>query len=369
MEEQQKNNRIAFVINSLKSRNGASVFLVNLLLSLSNQGFSDFILISLYDEIDDSLMALIKQNNIEIIFCHKRKRIDFAASKLFKNILLSFRPAIINIHLSVLPTYFLAFLFNLKKKKWHIVKTYHSIPGKDLDKVSLILEKYYANKGAISFIGISESITNLSRDMYPSSRVVTISNGIPTPPINHYDYKKEYDFIIVASLEPVKNHELLFDAFELFLKKHNHSRLLVVGDGSLMEKYKKRILLANLQNNVVFTGAVDNVYYWLSKSMIFVLSSIREGNPISILEAVSMHMPIIAPNIGGIPDVIVSGINGLLFEPNDLKGLLDAMTKMKDIEQLRLEIIKNNKELSKEISIATTAKKYLDYFDSIKRDN
>ncbi len=353
--------KAAFVVNSLKSRNGADVFLVDLVTAFAMNGKINFILVCLYDEIDESFIKILKEHNVKVYFCHKKRKIDLKCSREFKKIINNFSPNIINTHLSVLPTYFLAFGF--LKRQWRIVKTYHSVPGHDLKKINVVLEKIYLKKKMLFFIGISDEISKKSLLMFPKATIRTIENGIFLPQQNElHEAKREYDFIIVASLEPIKNHYLLLNAFRKFLQKYPFSKLVIVGGGSKEREYKVFVSNNSMENNVVFTGPVDDVFEYLNKSKIFVLSSLQEGNPISILEAVSVGLPIIAPRVGGIPNVIKNEINGLLFNLNDEIGLLNAMTILYENDVLKRTISINNKIYAKDFSIEKTANEYFDYF-------
>ena len=353
--------KIAFVINSLKSRNGADVFLMNLLTSFSKDKETEFILITLYDLVDDSFKKQIVENNIPIYYCHKKGKIDIASSFRFKKIIKDFNPDIINMHLSVLVNYRIA--FGYRKRKWALVKTYHSIPGQDLNKINIYLEKKYYRKNMLSFIGISSSITEMSQKIFPNAKIATIFNGIPLREKLDVNKDMEYDFVIVASLEPVKNHLLLFNAIKALTLKYPNIKLAVVGDGSKREEYTHFVENENLNNNIFFLGSVSDPGVVLEKSCCFVLSSTREGNPISVLEAMSYGLPIIAPNVGGIPDIVTDNENGYLFETNNVQDLIGKMTSILE-NKTNLELFSNkNLERIKAFSIDKTKDEYKKFFN------
>lgn len=364
--ELNKKIKIAFIINSLKSRNGADVFLINLLTSFKKNKNISFILVSLYDYVDTSLKKQIDENNIDLFLCHKKSKIDFGSSLRLKKILNDFSPDIINMHLSVLVNYRIA--FGYKRKNWKLVKTYHSIPGKDLNRTNLYLEKQYCKRDLLSFIGISESISKMSLEIFPHSCTKTIVNGIQLPSSIIKQGAFEYDFIIVASLEEVKNHMLLFRSFEHVVAKHPNAKLAVVGAGTKMEEYKEYVSENHLSNNILFFGQVDDVPYYLKKSKVFVLSSSREGNPISVLEALSYGLPIVAPKVGGIPDIIDDKINGLLFTPGDERELNSCLNEMIEDSDLCALFSKNNIVRSKEYSIDKTRDEYIEFFAELLND-
>jgi glycosyltransferase involved in cell wall biosynthesis len=246
------------------------------------------------------------------------------------------------------------------------VKTYHSIPGKDLNNINLLLEKQYAKKQMLSFIGISKTITQISLELFPNSKIQTIENGIPLPKEPSITRKPViYDFVIVASLEPVKNHMLLFHAFQRYVCFYKDAILAVVGSGSRENVYRKYVADNNLSNNVIFFGEIDDVSIALSKSRVFILSSTQEGNPISILEALSLGLPIIAPRVGGIPDIVKEDANGLLFESKNENELLNCMLKLSSSHQLYDTISATNIRYSKRFSIKKTMNSYVRFFDNL----
>ena len=354
--------KIVEIISSFKSRGGAEVFLSSLCCQFKHNNDIDLYVISLYDLIDDSFKSCFTSNGIEVLTCSKKNGFDVRASKKLRKIINDINPDIIHIHLTCLVSYFMAFRF--KKTKWKLVETFHSIPGKDADFITSFLRKQYIKRNQIFFVGISDKITNVSREIYKSIKCKTIFNGIDLPKTIERT-KKEFDFIIVASLTPVKNHMLLFKSFKTIVSKYNNASLLCVGGGPLFEEYCSFIKKENLGKNILMVGPKENVYPYLEQSYYFVLSSLREGNPISILEAMSFGLPIIAPNVGGIPDIVVNNVNGFLFDVGDEKKLTDIMLFCLQNKSSNLSIKKNNIERVKQYSIELCSNKYYDFFNHL----
>ena len=156
---------------------------------------------------------------VEVAKVLDKKSVDFKSFKTFKSIVSQFNPNIINFHLSFYLTYFMSFGF--KKRQWKLVKTYHSVPSV-MTKLDKVFEKLYLKKRILSLIGISKIISEQIKEIHGGKcDPFTIYNGIEICPIRNY--AKDFDFIIVASMTPVKNHKLLFDAFSEFIKKYPDS--------------------------------------------------------------------------------------------------------------------------------------------------
>ncbi len=154
-------------------------------------------------------------------------------------------------------------------------------------------------------------------------RVRVILNGIdvqrfrPSPPNRQLQQElgiRETDRVIgiVARLVPVKNHEVLFSSFAMLCSMRPNLRLLVVGDGPLRRELEKRAQALGISNRVVFAGNQRDIPGYLSLMDVFVLSSISEGLPLTLLEAMAAGIPVVCTRVGGIPEVIRHGVNGLL---------------------------------------------------------
>ena len=352
--------KICEIIPDLEKRAGAEVFFHSLVKKLASDSSLQIIVILIWDLIDESFIDLINNPRIKFYCCNKHKTgISFKSVRYFKKILNLEKPDVIHTHRSVTLTYFLAFGF--KKKRWRYFHTVHNIASKEAKKYEVTLRRLYLKKGIINHIGISDIVSNTIEEVYGLLPVATIYNGIE---IIKYDYaeEKQYDFICVARFSKQKNHALLIEAFNSYLKKHPDSKLLLVGDGELIEECKDQVRKLQISKNIIFLGHTESAVNLMNKSKCFVLSSIYEGNPISILEAMSVGIPIIAPSVGGIPDVIKNGRNGLLFEPNNVGQLLYSMFRITDDKALNKRIIGNNLNDIKRYSISSCAKEYIGVF-------
>lgn len=130
----------------------------------------------------------------------------------------------------------------------------------------------------------------------------------------------------VSSLTPHKGHKYLFQAAPMILGVCAHTKFLIVGDGILREKLEEQIKNLNLASAVIFTGTKKNIPEILSAMDIFVLPSCsREGLGISIIEAMAVEKPVVASDIGGIPEVVKNGETGFLVPPRNPEALAQAI--------------------------------------------
>jgi glycosyltransferase involved in cell wall biosynthesis len=129
----------------------------------------------------------------------------------------------------------------------------------------------------------------------------------------------------IARLVPVKNQLLLLEAFALVVAAIGEARLLIAGDGPLRDALLMRIEELGLTNNVRLIGISDAVETWLPAMDAFVLPSLAEGTSMSVLEAMSCGVCVIASAVGGTPAMLAGGAAGRLVPVNDVQALSSAI--------------------------------------------
>ena len=258
--------KIIQVINSLRYRGGAQVFLYDLVNELKKCGH-EVLVIALYGNIDPSF------NDLNVKTMNKRKKIDFKASRRLKKTILNFEPDVVHFHLSCLPSYFHG--FGYKKQKFILMETMHSIPNTTMNFYSRYLRKQFIKKDLLTLVAITKTLGEFATNLY-KKEITYINNGFKRiTSLN--EVEKKYDLIIVANMDSNKNHILLFQAINELKNDNLSLTLLCIGGGELLEKNKELIDKMGLSKQVFFMGPVVDVYTYLIKSKIFVLSSLREG--------------------------------------------------------------------------------------------
>ena len=132
-------------------------------------------------------------------------------------------------------------------------------------------------------------------------------------------------FGIVARLSEEKGHDYLLKAFAKVHNDDPDARLLVIGDGPLLDSTKLLSKSLNLDDVVIFTGLQRNIPEYLSILDVFVLSSTRESFPLAAREAMAAGKSVIAPRIGGCGEVVADGETGFLFESRNIDDLAEKM--------------------------------------------
>jgi glycosyltransferase involved in cell wall biosynthesis len=133
---------------------------------------------------------------------------------------------------------------------------------------------------------------------------------------------------VVARLEPEKGHPTLLEAWPLVLRSVPDAYLLVVGEGDEREALERQVSALGIASRVVFTGRRDDVPAVTAALDVAVLPSYREAQGLTILEAMALGRPVVASNVGGIPEMIDNGVSGLLVPPHDTGALAAAITRV-----------------------------------------
>lgn len=132
---------------------------------------------------------------------------------------------------------------------------------------------------------------------------------------------------VVARLEPEKGHRFLIDAMPRILEDAPDAWLAIVGEGSEADALRAQAasLDGRASERIVFTGRRDDVSALTADLAVAALPSLREAQGISILEAMARRRPVVASAVGGIPEVITNGVDGLLVPPADPAALAGAI--------------------------------------------
>jgi glycosyltransferase involved in cell wall biosynthesis len=138
-------------------------------------------------------------------------------------------------------------------------------------------------------------------------------------------------------LVPEKGLDLLLQAWAEVVKLEPSALLLIVGDGDQRDALVKQAAQLGLNQHVRFTGPVEDTTPYLQASDVYVQSSFTEGLPIAMLEAMACALPILATSVGGVPDIIHTGDNGIVIPPHDVDSLQKRLIELICDEKLRVQ--------------------------------
>lgn len=170
--------------------------------------------------------------------------------------------------------------------------------------------------------------------------------------------------LTVASLTPVKNHLGLLEAIAQLPAVETASvHFLFLGEGPLRAELEATIQRLGIGNKVTIAGASDRIPEYLQAADFFILPSHLEGMSNAILEAMASGLPVIAQNVGGNTELILSGITGLLCQPGNSKHLTDAILQLIQNQNLRMQMgLAAREQALSQFSISAMISNYSEFY-------
>ena len=315
------------------------------------------------------LASLLEEKGVEVIELNKRKGVDISLIFRFADELKKRKIDVVHSH-NPGPAFYGGLAARLSGisvivYSKHGIKLGARLRDKFLESFSFMLQDY--------IVAVSEKAFGfmIDKEKAPAKKMLLIENGIDLNQFKTGDVKKEtvlsehglprleYIIGIIARLDRLKDIPTLISAFGMLSKGRPDASLVVVGDGEERNALEKLVKETGLTGKVFFLGTQTRIPELLSIFSLFVLSSITESSPISLLEAMAAGLPIVATNVGGNAELVKDGYNGFIVEPKDIIGMRDAMLKIiedKDLAKRMGEV--NRKTAFSKYGIENTIKKY-----------
>ena len=166
---------------------------------------------------------------------------------------------------------------------------------------------------------------------------------VPTP---SEDVSRPFTILSVGRLVPAKGQHQLIDAVARLAGQGRRVRLRLVGAGPDEASLREQVSRLEQPGVVVFEGAVnqDGIRALYATADVFCISSFAEGIPVVLMEAMAMEIPCVTTQIAGVPEMIRTGMDGLLVAPSDLDGLTEALARLMDDGALRERLGRSGRE-------------------------
>ena len=235
-------------------------------------------------------------------------------------------------------------------------------------------------QGACSlFVPISEAVAqaSMAREKYPRHKMVVIHNGTEIHLFDRNKYKKtdrqklglpanKIIITTLATLIKVKGHDFYLDAISKYLREFDNVHFVWIGQGPLQSKLEEQIKSAGITEKITVLGFVEDVRPLLACSDIFVLPSRAEGMPRAMMEAMSMSLPCVATNVGGIAEVIEDGVSGLLAEFGDVETFGRNIISLVNDKALRNHMgLAARNRIKNSFDMELIAKKHIKLFEMV----
>ncbi len=369
--------KMMYVLTGLHT-GGAETLLRDLLRKLDRERFEP-IIVSIVPV--GKIGKEIKQAGDKVVTLNIKKKWNFLLMFWsFLSLIKREKPQIIHAHL--FHAIFLTRLVKLFNKKIKIISTIHNenIGGRSREVILRIT-------GGLSNVTntISQRVSQImiNKKAVKKNKIITIFNGIDPEkfypdPEKGQEIKKELNIednspvlISVGRLTRAKGFFYLIKVVKKLRDKYLDIVLLVLGEGEEREKLEKQVRDLGLENNVFLLGNKSNVNDYLNTADIFVSSSLWEGLPTVILEAMACQLPVVATDVGGTREMVKEACSGFLIEPENpqvlsdkIDRLLSSPQKEKMGEQGR-EVVKG--EFSLETMVDNYQKLYLNLCKKVKK--
>lgn len=217
--------------------------------------------------------------------------------------------------------------------------------------------------------------TAQAQEMYPKitqRKSVVIHNAISNPLLKNIDLSKinkTKTITTMGRLERQKDYETMIKACIPVFKQYPDYKLMIYGEGSKQDSLTKLIKDNNLEKNVFLEGNKQDAIKYVASSEIFLLTSLYEGMPNALIEAMALGIPVISTDCKmGPGELIVDGMNGFLVPVGDVSSISNRILELLKDAKLRKKISNNCLKIRESHSIDKIYGMYLNYFMKVKGD-
>mgnify|MGYP004529541733 CR=1 FL=1 len=261
-------------------------------------------------------------------------KIAFTIKRIFSILIFSIssilylRPKVIDIVHIHSPMYTLIAIWGkLSGKKIYI--TFH---GEDFNRIRNSRIYKYSSSLYDGVFAISPTMIDRLKEIHSGTNVQLVGNGIEEE-FQNFEGERKKQIIFVGSFKPVKAHQMLIDGFELFHKQKENYKLILVGEGPLLNEMKDYVDSKGLTSNIDFLGQknMKQLVELYNESELFALNSFSEGFPKVILEALACGCRIVSTKVGSVPEIMGRDYP-YFIENHSPKGIHDALLKAANAE-------------------------------------
>jgi len=318
-----------------------------------------YTVVSLYARSDTDNEAELQTAGVDVRFLNKHSGIDVSVVLRLQRLIRIWRPDIVHSHLYAAKYAIVAAA--LAGLRTPVVHTCHNLASRELSAADRAVQRLALRTSRVVVVGVSESVSKSLKDTYGLDTVPTILNGIE---LGRFDSSARprggsgFVYCAVGRFELQKGHEYLIRAFAKVHEQLPASTLLLAGNGSLLEHSRQLAEGLHLGSSVVFLGLVTDVPALLARSDVFVLPSLWEGLSLALVEAQASGLPAVVCAVGGNPEVVRAGLDGLLVPPANVDELAAAMLTLGRNSDLRQQMGQAARDGSRRFDVATMRAAY-----------
>lgn len=334
------NKRILFVLNS--SCGGAERVTLLYAKILKQNGFDCKLVILHHSNSDDFPMKVFMQQDLP--WCLIKGKARFVPLRLLQEIK-KFSPDVV--FGSIVPISILLLLYKFFRLNSSCVVIRMNTTPLRIPQVQSLFAKFLFRTAKV-IISQTDEMKGELHKFYNLSlhSIITINNPIDKILINKKIKdispldKYFYNYVAIGRVHPIKGYDILIRAFAKVVNVKKNVRLYIVGgvsDTSYLRYLIDLVHSLSIANNVFFEGFQPNPYKYLYNADAFVLSSIKEGLPNVLLEALYLGIPVVSTRcVPFVEKIIILGENGFLVNPGDVDQLFLSMVKVQELGKNKL---------------------------------
>lgn len=325
---------------------GPEKTVINECLALAERGW-ECTLINIWEEEDIPFTEKAIAAGVSYRCLTTPKKLDFAVIKRLRDIFRDSKAELVHSHGYKADLYSLLSAFNIQVP---LVTTVHGWTSENLkvrfyERLQVFIWRYFQK-----VICVSKAYREVARSYnVPEKKLLVIYNGIKKKSQDMVESKskvcdrlkisdQKIVIAIIGRLGIEKGHKDFLNAARAILQKRDDVVFVIIGDGAERERLEQYSRDLGIDRDVLFTGHRDDVNVLYCGIDIVGMTSVREGTPNVLLEAMLNEIPVVAMSVGGIPEVIENEEQGILVEPSDVESFTHGLERLISDSKLRKDI-------------------------------
>jgi glycosyltransferase involved in cell wall biosynthesis len=364
--------KVIHVLSDMKI-GGAGIWLLNLLGSVDRERLEIKVVLPQ----GSMLVDKVRELGFEAITVEgmQDRSFDRAAVSLLLNIFKKERPHIVHTHAS------LSARLAAKMSGAKIINTKHCMDVRKLGikRLAGVCLNNWLSDGIVAVSGAVRQ--NMLDNGADKEKITVVYGGIR--PVRELDQEEkslvrqswgitDQDTVvgIVARLAEVKGHKYFLEAAEIISREKKDIKFIIAGGGPKEQELKEQAKRLGIEDKVVFTGFIENIYEILNILDINVISSLSEALCLSLIEGMSIGKPSVGTDTGGVPEVVKDGYNGFLVPAGDPEKLASVILKLIIAPELRQAMGDRGRRLAAEsFTAGAMAKGIEELYEAVSKKN
>ena len=252
-----------------------------------------------------------------------------------------------------------------------LVVTTHGGDTTVLANSGRLAELHQYSKGVDVVVAVSEAVEARLKLCKPETEIRVIHNGYCSEGLTGDAEKVECSCLQVSNLIELKQIPVTIRAFEKIYRKHPKARLTIIGQGPDRNELEQLCEDLGISNVVTFTGQLQHqdVIAHMARTQFYIQPSVREGLPISYLEAMGMRCVIVGTATEGIAEIVEHEVNGILVQPGDYDAIAEHVCTCIADEEKATRIAEEGKKTAELLTWHHNAQKLVNLFEELAANN